>query len=99
MSQSVDLARAQQRFARRQRLVRWRSWLPWAIAGSMRRCWRGRGRAAAAACAIAPRPEIHAGGVFLSRAAPVVLNCSPVVAHAIFRCRGSTRRESQEAYI
>jgi cell division protein FtsQ len=33
MSQSVDLARAQQRFARRQRLVRWRSWLPWAIGG------------------------------------------------------------------
>ena len=31
MSQSADLARAQQRFARRQRLVRWRSWLPWAI--------------------------------------------------------------------
>ncbi len=33
MSQSTDLARAQQRFARRQRLVRWRGWLPWAIAG------------------------------------------------------------------
>ena len=33
MSQSTDLARAQQRFARRQRLVRWRSWLPWAIGG------------------------------------------------------------------
>ena len=33
MSQSADLARAQQRFARRQRLVRWRSWLPWAIGG------------------------------------------------------------------
>ncbi|WP_328998843.1 FtsQ-type POTRA domain-containing protein [Kribbella sp. NBC_00709] len=35
MSQSVDLARAQQRFARRQRLVRWRSWLPWAIGGGL----------------------------------------------------------------
>ncbi|WP_405065882.1 FtsQ-type POTRA domain-containing protein [Kribbella sp. NBC_01510] len=35
MSQSVDLARAQQRFARRQRLVRWRSWLPWAIGGAL----------------------------------------------------------------
>jgi len=35
MSQSVDLARAQQRFARRQRLVRWRSWLPWAIGGAV----------------------------------------------------------------
>ncbi|MEU8226465.1 FtsQ-type POTRA domain-containing protein [Kribbella sp. NPDC048915] len=33
MSQSADLARAQQRFARRQRLVRWRSWLPWAVGG------------------------------------------------------------------
>lgn len=33
MSQSTDLARAQQRFARRQRLVRWRGWLPWAVAG------------------------------------------------------------------
>ena len=30
-----DLAKAQQRFARRQRLVRWRSWLPWAIAGAI----------------------------------------------------------------
>jgi cell division protein FtsQ len=35
MSQSADLARAQQRFARRQRLVRWRSWLPWAIGGAL----------------------------------------------------------------
>jgi len=35
MSQSVDLARAQQRFARRQRLVRWRSWLPWAVGGGL----------------------------------------------------------------
>ena len=35
MSQSVDLARAQQKFARRQRLVRWRSWLPWAIGGGL----------------------------------------------------------------
>jgi cell division protein FtsQ len=35
MSQSVDLARAQQRFARRQRLVRWRTWLPWAIGGGL----------------------------------------------------------------
>jgi cell division protein FtsQ len=35
MTQSVDLARAQQRFARRQRLVRWRSWLPWAIGGAL----------------------------------------------------------------
>ncbi|GAB2658442.1 cell division protein FtsQ/DivIB [Kribbella swartbergensis] len=35
MSQSADLARAQQRFARRQRLVRWRSWLPWAIGGAV----------------------------------------------------------------
>jgi cell division protein FtsQ len=35
MTQSVDLARAQQRFARRQRLVRWRSWLPWAIGGGL----------------------------------------------------------------
>ncbi|TDD61095.1 FtsQ-type POTRA domain-containing protein [Kribbella antibiotica] len=35
MSQSADLARAQQRFARRQRLVRWRSWLPWAIGGGV----------------------------------------------------------------
>jgi cell division protein FtsQ len=35
MSQSADLARAQQRFARRQRLVRWRSWLPWAIGGAI----------------------------------------------------------------
>ena len=33
MSQSTDLARAQQRFARRQRLVRWKGWLPWAIGG------------------------------------------------------------------
>ncbi|WP_020387369.1 cell division protein FtsQ/DivIB [Kribbella catacumbae] len=33
MSQSTDLARAQQRFARRQRLVRWRGWLPWAVGG------------------------------------------------------------------
>ncbi|GAA1609616.1 FtsQ-type POTRA domain-containing protein [Kribbella sancticallisti] len=33
MSQSTDLARAQQRFARRQRLVRWRGWLPWAAGG------------------------------------------------------------------
>lgn len=33
MSQSTDLARAQERFARRQRLVRWRGWLPWAIGG------------------------------------------------------------------
>jgi len=33
MTQSTDLARAQQRFARRQRLVRWRGWLPWAIGG------------------------------------------------------------------
>jgi len=33
MSQSTDLARAQQRFARRQRLVRWKGWLPWAVAG------------------------------------------------------------------
>ncbi|TWD83491.1 cell division protein FtsQ [Kribbella amoyensis] len=30
---SGDLARAQERFARRQRLVRWRAWLPWAIGG------------------------------------------------------------------
>lgn len=29
----TDLARAQQRFARRQRLVRWRGWLPWAVGG------------------------------------------------------------------
>ncbi|TDO60850.1 cell division protein FtsQ [Kribbella sp. VKM Ac-2571] len=35
MSQSVDLARAQQKFARRQRLVRWRSWLPWAVGGGL----------------------------------------------------------------
>ncbi|MEU4197536.1 FtsQ-type POTRA domain-containing protein [Kribbella sp. NPDC026611] len=35
MTQSVDLARAQQRFARRQRLVRWRSWLPWAVGGGL----------------------------------------------------------------
>ncbi|GAA2790852.1 cell division protein FtsQ/DivIB [Kribbella solani] len=35
MTQSVDLARAQQKFARRQRLVRWRSWLPWAIGGGI----------------------------------------------------------------
>ncbi|HET6988975.1 MAG TPA: FtsQ-type POTRA domain-containing protein [Kribbella sp.] len=35
MSQSADLARAQQRFARRQRLVRWRSWVPWAIGGAL----------------------------------------------------------------
>ncbi|NIK60457.1 cell division protein FtsQ/DivIB [Kribbella shirazensis] len=35
MSQSVDLARAQQRFARRQRLVRWRSWLPWTVGGGL----------------------------------------------------------------
>ncbi|TCN43012.1 cell division protein FtsQ [Kribbella orskensis] len=33
MSQSTDLARAQQRFARRQRLVRWRGWLPWTVGG------------------------------------------------------------------
>ena len=33
MSQSTDLARAQERFARRQRLVRWRGWLPWAVGG------------------------------------------------------------------
>jgi len=33
MSQSTDLARAQQRFARRQRLVRRRGWLPWAAGG------------------------------------------------------------------
>lgn len=33
MTQSTDLARAQQRFARRQRLVRWRGWLPWAVGG------------------------------------------------------------------
>jgi cell division protein FtsQ len=33
MSQSTDLARAQERFARRQRLVRWRGWLPWAAGG------------------------------------------------------------------
>lgn len=33
MSQSTDLARAQQRFARRQRLVRWKGWLPWAVGG------------------------------------------------------------------
>ena len=33
MSQSTDLARAQQRFARRQRLVRRRGWLPWAVGG------------------------------------------------------------------
>jgi cell division protein FtsQ len=33
MSLSTDLARAQQRFARRQRLVRWRGWLPWALGG------------------------------------------------------------------
>ena len=35
MSQSADLARAQQRFARRQRLVRRRSWLPWAIGAAL----------------------------------------------------------------
>ncbi|GAA1512937.1 cell division protein FtsQ/DivIB [Kribbella lupini] len=35
MSQDADLARAQQRFARRQRLVRWRSWLPWAVGGTV----------------------------------------------------------------
>jgi cell division protein FtsQ len=35
MSQSTDLARAQQRFARRQRLVRWKGWLPWAIGGAV----------------------------------------------------------------
>ncbi|MFG1908038.1 cell division protein FtsQ/DivIB [Kribbella sp. NPDC048928] len=35
MSQGVDLARAQQRFARRQRLVLLRSWLPWAIGGGL----------------------------------------------------------------
>lgn len=33
MSHSTDLDRAQQRFARRQRLVRWRGWLPWAAGG------------------------------------------------------------------
>jgi cell division protein FtsQ len=33
MSQSTDLARAEQRFARRQRLVRWRGWLPWTVGG------------------------------------------------------------------
>jgi cell division protein FtsQ len=33
MSQSTDLARAEQRFARRQRLVRWKGWLPWVIGG------------------------------------------------------------------
>jgi cell division protein FtsQ len=33
MSQSTDLARAEQRFARRQRLVRWKGWLPWMIGG------------------------------------------------------------------
>ncbi|WP_432949544.1 cell division protein FtsQ/DivIB [Kribbella sp. CA-253562] len=35
MSQNADLARAQQRFARRQRLVRWKSWLPWAVGGTL----------------------------------------------------------------
>ncbi len=35
MSQDADLARAQQRFARRQRLVRWKSWLPWAVGGTV----------------------------------------------------------------
>ena len=39
MSQSVDLARAQQRFARRQRLVRWRGWLPWAIIAAVVVLW------------------------------------------------------------
>jgi cell division protein FtsQ len=33
MSQSTDLARAEQRFARRQRLVRWKGWLPWVVGG------------------------------------------------------------------
>ncbi|HEU4948315.1 MAG TPA: FtsQ-type POTRA domain-containing protein [Kribbella sp.] len=33
MNQSTDLARAQRRFARRQRLVRWRGWLPWVAGG------------------------------------------------------------------
>ncbi|ADB31953.1 Polypeptide-transport-associated domain protein FtsQ-type [Kribbella flavida DSM 17836] len=33
MSPNADLARAQQRFARRQRLVRWKGWLPWAAGG------------------------------------------------------------------
>ncbi len=35
MSQDADLAKAQQRFARRQRLVRWKSWLPWAVGGAV----------------------------------------------------------------
>lgn len=33
MNRSTELDRAQQRFARRQRLVRWRGWLPWTAGG------------------------------------------------------------------
>ena len=33
MTESPVLARAQQRFARRQRLVRRRGWLPWVVGG------------------------------------------------------------------
>jgi cell division protein FtsQ len=33
VTESADLARAEQRFARRQRLVRWRGWLPWVVGG------------------------------------------------------------------